>query len=65
MNPCDALHHDKRAANKGGRAQCDKRAIDGTKLTTLATVDVRVIASYLSNVADFNLPDLHVGPPLG
>ena len=25
----------------------------------------RVIASYLSKVANFNLPQLHSGPPLG
>jgi len=34
-------------------------------MTALATVDFRVIASYLSKVANFNLPHLHLAPPLG
>jgi len=37
-NPCNVLHHGKRAANKGGRSAWS--TCDEAKLTTLATVDV-------------------------
>jgi len=37
-NPRDALHHGKRAANKGGRSLW--QTCDWTKLTTPATIDV-------------------------
>jgi len=53
-NPRDALHHGKRAANKGGCAQCDKLA------TELSWQRLRrwTFSSYseLSKVANFNLP---------
>jgi len=40
---------------------------DRTELTTLATFDVfkLSIVSYLSKVANFNLPHLHLALPLG
>jgi len=47
MNPCDTLHHGRRAADKGGRSR------------------FQVIASYLSKVANLNLPYVHLAPPLG
>ena len=53
-NPREALHHDcNGATNKGGRSV----ACDGGCSP--------VIASYLSKVANFNLPNLHLAPPLG
>jgi len=64
MNPRDALHHGKRAANKGGRSVW--QTCYQTKFTTLATVPCfRVMASYLSKVANFNPLIYTLAPPLG
>jgi len=64
----DALHHGKRAANKGGRSVFMMNLRPNYKLTTIATSCGRrfqVIASHLSKVANFNLSHLHLAPQMG
>jgi len=46
-------------------AQCDKLATELSWQRLRRSIRFRVVASYLSKVANFNLPHLYLAPPLG
>jgi len=59
MNPCDALMA--KVLQTNADAQCDKLATELSR----QCLQRSTFLSYLSKVANFNLPHLQLVPPLG